>query len=366
MARLTNFLSTNWISMNIKELKNRNLILFECISGSKAYGLDTAASDTDIKGVFYLPKEQFFGLEYIPQVSNETNDEVYYELGRFVDLLIKNNPNILELLATPASCILHKHPIIERLRLDQFLSKQCKDTFGGYAITQIKKASGLNKKIMNPMERGRKSVIDFCYIVEGALSKPLTTWLIEQKLIQNRCGLVNIAHAKGLYALYYDQEGILAYKGIVSYDDANEVSLSSIPKGELPVTYLFLNKESYSSYCKSYKEYWDWVDKRNEVRYQSNREHGKPYDAKNMMHTIRLLEQAAEILTLGRLNVERPNREELLKIKAGYYDYDELMKKADDLIHQIEQAYKVSSLPVDVDAVKAERLLVSMREDLYR
>lgn len=84
------------------------------------------------------------------------------------------------------------------------------------------------------------------------------------------------------------------------------------------------------------------------------------------MHIIRLLEQAVEILTLGRLNVERPNREELLKIKAGCYGYEELMKKAEDLVQQIELAYKVSSLPVDVDAVKAERLLVSMREDLYR
>ncbi|GEM_PF-4896417 len=29
---------------------------------------------------FYLPKDLFYGLEYIPQVSNETNDIVYYEI----------------------------------------------------------------------------------------------------------------------------------------------------------------------------------------------------------------------------------------------------------------------------------------------
>jgi len=38
--------------MTIEELKSSNLILLECISGSKAYGLDTPQSDTDIKGVF--------------------------------------------------------------------------------------------------------------------------------------------------------------------------------------------------------------------------------------------------------------------------------------------------------------------------
>ena len=50
------------MSLTIEDLKAQNLILFECISGSRAYGLDTPTSDTDIKGVFYLPKERFFGL----------------------------------------------------------------------------------------------------------------------------------------------------------------------------------------------------------------------------------------------------------------------------------------------------------------
>lgn len=37
--------------MTIDDLRNRGLIISECISGSKAYGL-TRISDTDIKGVF--------------------------------------------------------------------------------------------------------------------------------------------------------------------------------------------------------------------------------------------------------------------------------------------------------------------------
>ncbi len=73
--------------MTIQELKEKKLIILECISGSKAYGLETAESDTDIKGVFMLPKEEFYGLKYIPQISNETNDIVYYEFGRFMELL---------------------------------------------------------------------------------------------------------------------------------------------------------------------------------------------------------------------------------------------------------------------------------------
>ena len=68
--------------MTIQEIKNKGLLLFECISGSRAYGLDTPQSDTDIKGVFYLPKEQFYGLRYIPQISNETSDDLQDMLSR--------------------------------------------------------------------------------------------------------------------------------------------------------------------------------------------------------------------------------------------------------------------------------------------
>ena len=153
--------------MTIEAMKQQDLLLLECISGSRAYGLATKDSDTDIKGVFYLPKEQFYGLNYVPQVSNKSNDIVYYELGRFIELLAKNNPNILELLATPDDCVLYQHPLMDQLKAELFLSRLCEQTFGSYAMTQVKKARGLNKKILNPVEPERKSVLDFCYVVQG-------------------------------------------------------------------------------------------------------------------------------------------------------------------------------------------------------
>ena len=101
--------------MKIADLKAQKLILFECISGSRAYGLHSEKSDTDIKGVFALSKKQFYSLDYVEQVNNESNDEVYYELKRFIDLLGKNNPNILELLATPTDCVLYRHALMQKL-----------------------------------------------------------------------------------------------------------------------------------------------------------------------------------------------------------------------------------------------------------
>ena len=76
-----------------------------------------------------LPKEKYYGLDYIPQVANETNDEVFYELKRFFELLAKNNPNILELLNTPEDKIIFKHPLFDQLDASLFLSKKCKHSF---------------------------------------------------------------------------------------------------------------------------------------------------------------------------------------------------------------------------------------------
>jgi predicted nucleotidyltransferase len=352
--------------MTIQTLKSQNLILFEVISGSKSFGLNTPTSDTDIKGVYYLPKEQFYGLNYIPQISNETNDEVYYELGRFVELLLKNNPNIIEILATPDDCILYKHPLMDQLRLEDFISNLCKDSFAGYAMTQIKKARGLKKKIVNPMAKERKSLLHFYSILQGYDSVSLLQWLKANKIEQEQCGLIKVPNTKGIYALFYDVSNTLGYNGIVKSDMSNEVSLSSIPKGEKELGYLYCNIEGYSKYCKEYAEYWDWMEKRNEERYKTNQEHGKNYDSKNMMHTIRLLQSAEQILATGTLNIKVTNREELLDIKSGLMEYDALLQKADDLIERIEVLYQTSTLPETPNEKKAIATLIAIRENLYR
>lgn len=133
-------------TLTIDWIKNNGLLIFETITGSKAYGLDTASSDTDIKGVFVLPKDMFYGLEYTPQVNNETNDIVYYELKRFMELLSKSNPNMLEMLCLPERCVLQKHPVMEMLQPAMFVSKICEQSFANYAFTQIKKLMGWKRK----------------------------------------------------------------------------------------------------------------------------------------------------------------------------------------------------------------------------
>ena len=83
------------------------------------------------------------------------------------------------------------------------------------------------------------------------------------------------------------------------------------------------------------------------------------------MHTIRLLQTAEQILSTGKLNIRVPNRLELLAIKSGEKEYDELLELADQLILSIENYYNTSTLPDYPDEQKALENLIEMRKSLY-
>jgi hypothetical protein len=349
--------------MTLEELKNSDYIIFECISGSRAYGLETPTSDTDIRGVFILPKKHFYSLDYVSQISNDTNDIVYYELRKFIELCANNNPNILELLNVPDKCVLYKNPLFDMIKMSTFLSKKCELSFANYAFTQIKKARGLEKKIVNPIEKERKTVLDFCFILQHGKSITLKCYLDQKKMIQKNCGLSKIPHMKDCFNLYHNTQ--IPYKGIVKGDLSNEVSLSTIPKEERLISMLFFNKEGYSTYCKKYREYWEWVEKRNEVRYSTTKAHGKNYDSKNMMHTFRLLHMAKEIALGEGIKVKRSDRDYLLDIKMGKFEYDELVSLAEKLKAELASLYSNSSLPDLPNKELINNLLVQIRTDFY-
>ena len=353
--------------MTIDDLKSQNLILLECISGSRAYGLDTPDSDLDIKGVFYLPKSHYYRLPntYIPQINNETNDIVYYEIGRFIELLLKNNPSIMELLNTPKNKIIYKHPIMDVIDPKDFISKLCQKTFLGFAANQIKKSHGLNKRIVNPMDKTKKSVLDFCYILKNGDTILLNTWLTQNQLTQNQLGLAQINHVAQLYAVYIDKENRYQFSGVVQKSTANNLSLSSIPKN-LPISsYLYFNQIGYSKYCQDYHDYWQWVKNHNNQRYQTTLKHDQPYDTKNMMHNLRLLHMAKEIATDGQIRVKRPNKDELLLIKSGHYQYEELILMVDNLQKDINDAFSKSDLPEMPNTHNAMNALEKIRLALY-
>lgn len=122
-----------------KHTKPDNIII-EAIAGSKMYNLDTPDSDTDIKGIYCLPNEEFLGLKEPTLVCEHTNpDWVYYEVKKYINLASKMNPTVSELLwaddyqiLTPAGKML-----IDNRKL--FLSQIARKTYYGYALSQLRK-----------------------------------------------------------------------------------------------------------------------------------------------------------------------------------------------------------------------------------
>jgi len=115
-------------------------VIYRCVIGSRAYGLDDEASDTDHRGVYLPPARMHWSLFGVPeQLENPENQDTYWELQKFLILALKANPNVLECLYTPL--VEHAAPLAREM-LDMrgsFLSKMVYQTYNGYVLSQFKK-----------------------------------------------------------------------------------------------------------------------------------------------------------------------------------------------------------------------------------
>lgn len=381
---------------DVRQGKNGAVLLYEYVRGSTCQGINTPTSDIDHGGVYMCPPEQLVGLgfDYEDEVSSEKHDDSWFELNKFMRLLCKSNPTVLEALFVDDEFVIYEHPIMTELKKnrDLFLTKECFKPFGGYAVSQIEKARGLNKKIAwDKADMVRKTPMDFCYTFCNQGSKPMEKWLEERGLDQRNCGLVNVPNMPNMYGVYYDwgqhmrlagidkewfcdikncntkfmktivdefgrdwlplyidggiheedydrpyytetdypeEFGTLydfiekpkgGYCGIIAPDgDSNTIRFTAIPdKYESPICFMSYNANGYESHCRRYKEYEEWKQKRNKVRYENNL--GHDYDC--------YLEKETEFLT-----------------PYGWRKYDEI--KDTDLIASINSNHELEFVPI--------------------
>ena len=353
--------------MDYTFLKNNNLILYEVISGSHAYGTNIESSDVDKRYVYILPLENILSGNYIDQVNDDKNDVVGYEIGRFLQLLKSNNPNLMELFNIPEECIVYKHPVFDLVLNEQskFITKQCNNSFGKYAYSQISKAKGQNKKQNWELDRvTRKTPLDFCHIHDNGKSIPLTDFLNENNLEREYCGLSKVPHSKELYALFYDYSKTQDFRGI-DFENSNDIRLTSIPKDSDFLGLISFSKDSYSIHCVDYKSYQTWLEKKNEQRWVDVKSHGQKIDGKNMMHCRRLMDMAREIAEGKGIIVRRPNADELLSIRRGEVDLQTLIDHVESEITEVDRLFKESNLPDSVDPEFIHSLIVDIRKKIY-
>jgi len=116
------------------------LIIYRCVVGSRAYGLDTDASDTDRRGIYLAPAELQWSLHGAPeQFEDNAAQTCFWELQKFLIMALKANPNILECLYSPL--VEKVTPLAQELLAQRqaFLSQMIFQTFNGYALSQFKK-----------------------------------------------------------------------------------------------------------------------------------------------------------------------------------------------------------------------------------
>lgn len=160
---------------------------YEVIMGSHAYGVSTDSSDMDIYGWCIPPKELMFphlagyieGFGHKPHVftnfqqhhvfvNTDEYDFTIYSIAKYLDLILSNNPNMIDSLFVPYNCVTKMTATgsIVRDARKTFLHKGAYSKFKGYAYAQLHKLKGKSANSSNPERKA--TVEQFGYDVKFA------------------------------------------------------------------------------------------------------------------------------------------------------------------------------------------------------
>jgi uncharacterized protein len=137
-------------------------LCYECLMGSNAYGTASDNSDQDIYGFCIPPKEilfphlagvivgfgdqgQRFEQYQQPHIIDSSSgieyDFTIYNIVKYFKLCADCNPNMIDSLFVPESCVKHSTQVgtLVRDNRKKFLSRRAWPRFKGYAYEQIKK-----------------------------------------------------------------------------------------------------------------------------------------------------------------------------------------------------------------------------------
>lgn len=301
--------------------------ILEVLHGSHAYGLATEESDIDIRGVAIPPRLYFTGFAhgFEQHIKTAKEDVIIYGVRKFFKLATACNPNVLEILyVAPERCLRKVTPWGERLieNRELFLSKKAKNTFSGYAISQLKRIQTHRRWLLNPPDH---------------------------RPTQREFGLEKISE---LSIDVQSSMRMFAKRGI-QLDKARFSDLA------------FKRWQSERDYYKAlreWKQYQHWKKTRNLERAELERRYG--YDCKCALHLVRLLRMGKEILTQGKVLVERPDREELLAVLNGAWSYDKLIDWAKTQDQELDALYESCTiLPKSPDIKKLNSLCGEIVED---
>jgi hypothetical protein len=131
---------------------------------------------------------------------------------------------------------------------------------------------------------------------------------------------------------------------------------------------LIFNESSWKQAQTEHHNYWGWRKNRNDARWEAQEAGQLDFDAKNMMHTIRLLMSGRAILDTGSpiVRFEGESLSLLLNIRAGKMTFDQIMGIAHELMSKCESLKATTKLPQSCDMAAADALLSEITQDWER
>lgn len=366
--------------MDIKYVENHTI--FECIVGSRAYGTNTPNSDCDIAGVMIPDKTFFFGTSkfeqfqgFLPSTYNNirVEDKTIYDIRKAISLITDNNPNMLDLLATPDHCIIKTTKYWDTFRENKqlFISKRCKFTYSGYSAAQIRRIKTHRKFLLEPLVKepirsdfGLKNISIFPSVQLKSIMYSVTN-LVPEHLKTEFTNELDKLYGNYLIPLITkylpEKTRIIAMELLQSSAKSQANTLTSADRVFIKDEYIEeAQKElAYFNAKKEWDKYEEWKKHRNKERAETEKKFG--WDTKHGSHCVRLIRMAKEILETGKINVDRTNidADELKAIRNGQWSYEQLENYTTNMENQLEQLYKTSTLQKSPQINKINDILIS-------
>lgn len=386
-------------------------VIFSTLAGSHMYGTNTQESDIDERKIFIPNLEYLFGIKRVEQIIShgEDKDEESYDIRKFFNLAKNNNPTILEYFFIKPENLIYFSPtweiIMEKRNL--FLSKKIKDSFSGYAYSQLKRIMNhrawvLNKPTKKPERKdfglptqklvSEEKLAAFRVIITKSISEigREIDFKKEIEKIENEFSYESLFNAiKGIDEIEEVREILKNIFRLLNNDlkrisnnypnskeeldkiieknsvenimeNFNEIglmkkALSTISEFSDELILILSKERSYQSAMRNWDSYNVWKNNRNPKRAELEEKYG--YDTKHASHLYRLLTEGEELLKDGIITLPRPDKDFLLEIKHGKLSYDELIEITNKRFDILREIYKNSLLPETVNNKEIDNLL---------
>lgn len=316
----------------LREDRFKDSIMLLTVGGSHAYGTNIDSgdyvSDFDLRGIYLNSPKEILNMNCVSKPYEDKNtDSVIYPLKQMIELLSNVNPNVIEMLGTKEEHIFKISDEGKMLKdnVDLFLSQRAANSFGGYAISQL-------RRLQNALARDSYSQVDKEAHILESIKRQMATF-------------------EGRYESV-SKDGLNLYIGESKKEEYETEIFVNMNLKDYPLRDTKNMLSEMNNIVKDYGKLNHRNNKKDELHLN-----------KHSMHLIRLFLMGTEILEGKGINTYREkDKDFLLDIRNGKYAYSDIFEMVDEYRKRFEYAEKHSPLPKKVDRSKIDELVFEINK----